>query len=357
MKFNFSSLKLQDQRFSLEELLIHCEIKLLKTQLPEWESKIYQFIINFLDKKDYIEQLSSGTTGLPKKIKLKKTALVESADNTVNKLNLKWNDKALLCLPVDYIAGKMMIVRSFTAGLNLFLEEPSSKPNLSNYGKIDFCAMVPLQVYNSITNNSSFNNIRNMIVGGAEIRSDLLALFRDLTNNIYETFGMTETCSHIALRKISGENPDKYFEILPGVTISINKQSCLVIKTSYLESEIITNDIVGLIDSKHFIWKGRIDNLINSGGIKIIPEELENFISKIIKFECAVLGIKDEKLGQKIVLIVESEKEVDQEKLLLNLKDHLQSYQVPRIIVVVDKLPRKTSFKIDRSKLESLLPD
>ena len=251
MKFNFSSLKLQDQRFSLEELLVHCENKLLKTQLPEWEKKIYQFLIDFLDENDYIEQLSSGTTGTPKKIKLKKTALVVSANNTVKKLNLKWNDKALLCLPVDYVAGKMMIVRSFAAGLNLFWEEPSSMPDLANYGQIDFCAMVPLQVYNSITNNDSFNNIRNLIIGGAEIRSDLLILFSNLTNNIYETFGMAETCSHIALRKISGKNPDKYFEILSGITISIDKRSCLVINTSYLDSEIITNDIVGIISPKN----------------------------------------------------------------------------------------------------------
>lgn len=339
----------------MEELLVHCENTLLKTQLTEWEKKIYQFIIDFLDEKDYIEQLSSGTTGIPKKIKLTKTALVESANNTVNKLNLKWNDKALLCLPVDYIAGKMMIVRSFVGGLNLFWEEPSSKPNLADYGHIDFCAMVPLQVYNSITDNDAFRNIRNLIIGGAEIRNDLLKLFSNLTNNIYETFGMAETCSHIALRKISGKNPDKYFKILTGVTISIDKRSCLVINTSYLDCEIITNDIVGLIDNKHFIWKGRIDNLINSGGIKIIPEEMEASITKIIDLECAVLGVKDEKLGQKIVLIVESEKEVDKDKLLLNMNEYLQTYQVPKKIVIVNKLPRTSSFKIDRSKLKCLI--
>ena len=355
MKFNFSSIKLKDQRISLEDLSVYCENKLLNTQLLEWEKKIYQFLIDFLDEKDYIEQLSSGTTGIPKKIKLKKTALVESANNTVNKLDLKWNDKALLCLPVDYIAGKMMIVRSFSAGLNLFWEKSSSNPNLADYGQIDFCAMVPLQVYNSITNNDAFNNIRNLIIGGAEIRSDLLALFSNMHNNIYETFGMAETCSHIALRKISGKNPDKYFKILPGVTISIDKRSCLVINTSYLDYEIITNDIVGLIDNKHFIWKGRIDNLINSGGIKIIPEELEASITKIIDLKCAVLGVKDEKLGQKIVLIVESEKEVYKDKLLLDMKENLKAYQVPRKIFIVDKIPRTNSFKIDRSKLEGLI--
>ena len=357
MKFNFSSIKLKNQRFSLEDLPVYCENKLLKTQLPEWEEKIYQFLIDFLDEKDYIEQLSSGTTGTPKKIKLTKMALVESANNTINKLDLEWNAKALLCLPVDYIAGKMMIVRSFAAGLNLFWEEPSSMPDLANYGQIDFCAMVPIQVYNSITNNDALNNIRNLIIGGAEMRSDLLALFSNLTNNIYETFGMAETCSHIALRKISGKNPDKYFEILPGVTISIDKRCCLVINTSYLDSEIITNDAVELIDNKHFIWKGRIDNLINTGGIKVRPEELEATIAKIIDLECAVVGVKDEKLGQKIVLIAESEKEVDKDELLLFMKENLQTYQVPRKIVVVDKLPRTNSFKIDRSKLEGLISD
>ena len=355
MNFNFSGIILKDKLFSVEDLLPFCEHKLKRAKLPEWEEEIYQFLIEFLNEKDYIEQLSSGTTGSQKKIKLSKKAMIESARNTVTRLNLKWTDKALLCLPVEYIAGKMMIVRAFVAGLNLFWEEPSSMPSLSKYGTIDFCAMVPLQVYNSFSNYEFFKNIRNLIIGGAELRSEVLAMFRDVFNNTYESYGMAETCSHIALRKINGENPDKYFETLPGITIAVDRRGCLVVNASYLESEVVTNDVVELVDEKHFIWKGRIDNLINTGGIKVKPEELEANISKIIDIECAVVGIPDEKLGQKIVLIAESDNPLDEEKLLINLKENLQEYQVPREIVIVEELPRTNSFKIDRTKLEGLV--
>ena len=355
MKFDFSGIILSDKLYSLEDIVPHCRKKLKNKKLPEWEAKIYQFIFDFLDDKDYIVQYSSGTTGTPKRIELPKEAMIKSAESTIEKLNLKWTNKALLCLPVDYIAGKMMIVRSFVAGLNLFWEEPSSMPSLSKYGQMDFCAMVPLQVYNSFSNYEFFKNIRNLIIGGSELRSEIMAMFRDVPNNTYETYGMAETCSHIALRKISGEKPDRYFEVLPNISIRTDERDCLVIQAPYFEKDIVTNDVVELVDDKHFIWKGRIDNLINTGGIKIKPEELEAGIETIIDEDCAVIGVEDSKLGQKIVLVIESPKELDTKSILKNLKEHLEPHQVPKEIVYLEELPRTTSFKLDRSKLEQLL--
>jgi O-succinylbenzoic acid--CoA ligase len=355
MKHEFPGIILSDKLFSIEDLIPYCKSKLLEAELPEWEAKIHQFLIDFLDDKDYIEQNSSGTTGKPKTFKLSKRAMVESAKMTVKKLNLKYSDRALLCLPVEYIAGKMMIVRSFVTGLNLFWEEPTSMPSLAKYGKMDFCAMVPLQVYNSFSNYEFFKNIRNLIIGGSELRKEVLAMFKDVQNNTFETYGMAETCSHIALRKINGPNPDKYFEVLPGIEILVDDRSCLKIIAPFLELPVQTNDVVEIIDKKHFIWKSRIDNLINSGGIKINPEELEASISKIIDVECAVIGVKDPKLGQKIVLIVEAEKNIDKDEMMRNLKDSLQVYQVPREIIIVEEIPRNNSFKIDRLKLDKFI--
>jgi O-succinylbenzoic acid--CoA ligase len=355
MEFNFSGIILNDKLFSVEDLIPHCKAMQKRAKLPEWEEKIYQFIIEFLSDKDYIEQMSSGTTGTPKKLKLPKKALVESAKRTVEKLDLKWTDKALLCLPIDYIAGKMMVIRAFVAGLNLFWEEPSSMPSLAKYGPIDFCAMVPLQVYNSFSNYEFFTNIRNLIIGGSELRSEVIAMFSDVKNNTFETYGMAETCSHIALRRISNGAADKYFETLPGIKIRLDDRGCLIVNAPYLEKEVITNDVVELIDDEHFIWKGRIDNLINTGGIKIKPEELEASISKILELECAIIGVKDEELGQKVVLIAESDKALDKDELTRLLKDNLQPHQVPREIVFVEEIPRTTSFKIDRSKLDGLV--
>jgi O-succinylbenzoic acid--CoA ligase len=355
MDFNFSGIILNDKLFSTEDLVPHCENMLKRSKLPKWEENIYHFLLEFLDEKEYIIQLSSGTTGTPKEFKLPKKAMIESARNTIDKLGLKWTDKALLCLPIEYIAGKMMVVRAFVAGLNLFWEEPTSMPSLAKYGTIDFCAMVPLQVYNSFSNYDFFKNIRNLIIGGSELRSEVIAMFSDVDNNTYETYGMAETCSHIALRKISGDEPDKYFETLEGITVSVDDRNCLVVHTPYLESSVVTNDVVEFIDETHFVWKGRIDNLINTGGIKIKPEELEANISKVIEMECAVIGLPDDTLGQKVMLILETDQAVNNEEILEALKENLQAHLVPKEIFVVEELPRTSSFKIDRSKLEALI--
>ena len=351
----FPGIILNDKLFSTEDLIPYCEKMLKRVKLPEWEEKIYRFLIDFLDEKDYIEQKSSGTTGAPKTIRLPKKAMVESAKNTIEFLNLKWTDKALLCLPIEYIAGKMMIVRAFVAGLNLYWEEPSSMPSLTKYGEIDFCAMVPLQVYNSFSNYEFFKNIRNLIIGGSELRSEVLAMFRDVPNNTYETYGMAETSSHIALRKINGDKPDEYFKVLNGVKLSVDDRSCLVVEAPYLPAPVITNDVVELINEKQFVWKGRIDNLINTGGIKVKPEDLEASISKLIEMECAVVGVPDNKLGNKIILIAEAENDVDTKELLSMLKHNLQPHQIPKEIILVAELPRTTSYKIDRSRLEDLV--
>jgi O-succinylbenzoic acid--CoA ligase len=356
MKFDFPGIILNDHIFSTEDLIAHSK-KIIRRDIPDWEKSIYEFILDFLNDKDYILQQSSGTTGTPKEFHLSKKALIESAQLTAKVLNLKFADKALLCLPVDYIAGKMMIIRSFVSGLNLIWEEPTSMPVLSKHGKINFCAMVPLQVYNSFSNYEFFRNIENLIIGGAELRSELLAMFHDVTNNTYETYGMAETCSHIALRKISGDKPDKYFETLPGITLQSDERGCLIISAPYLNDKVTTNDLVELIDSTHFIWKGRFDNLINTGGIKIKPEELEASIAKVLDAECAIVGLADKKLGQKVILITESKDNLEEKEILSLLKESLPAYHIPGKVYIVNELPRNKAFKIDRKKLLAMIEE
>jgi O-succinylbenzoic acid--CoA ligase len=350
MNFDFPGIIINDRIFSLEDIVSHSQ-KIVNLNIPDWEKHIYKFILDFLDEKDYIIQQSSGTTGTPKSFHLPKMAMIESAKLTAQVLKLKFADKALLCLPVEYIAGKMMIVRSFVSGLNLIWEEPSSMPLLSKHGKINFCAMVPLQVYNSFSNYEFFRNIENLIIGGAELRNELLAMFRDVSNNTYETYGMAETCSHIALRKISGDMPERYFETLPGIKVEIDNRNCLVIHAPYLDGPVVTNDLIEFVDSKHFIWKGRYDNLINTGGFKVKPEELEADITKILDIECAIVGIPDDKLGQRIIMIVESDVSLNEKEIQKALKDSLPKYHIPAKIYFVDELPRNNAFKIDRLKL------
>ncbi len=354
MRFEFPGIILGDKLYSVEDLIFHCERQLATGNLPDWEKKIFKFIIDFFDERDFVEQTSSGTTGEKKTFKLPKRAMIESARMTIDILGLKCTDKALLCLPVDYIAGKMMIVRSLIVGMNLFWEEPTSMPSLNKYGEIDFCAMVPLQVYNSFSNYEFFKNIKKLIIGGAELRPELVAMFRDFPNITYITYGMAETCSHIALRKISGADAVDYFQVLPGIKTEVDTRGCLIIDAPYLDNQVVTNDLVEFIKEDKFIWKGRIDNLINSGGKKINPEELEANISKIIDKDCVIIGLPDDKLGQKIVLVIEGET-VNTKKVQLKLQGELSKHQLPREIILLAEFPRNESFKVDRKKIEELV--
>lgn len=350
MNYNFPGIILNDKLFSIEDLREHAVDKIQRA-IPAWEKDIFVFILEFLNEKDYVLQKSSGTTGQPKTFKLSKKAMIESAKLTTQVLDLKFSHKALLCLSVDYIAGKMMIVRSLVAGLNLFWEEPSSMPSLARYGKIDFCSMVPLQVFNSFSNYEFFKNIGILLIGGSELRSELKAMFRQVANQTYETYGMAETSSHIALRLISGENPDKYFKTMPGITLETDDRSCLIIHAPFLDEPVITNDVVELIDNENFVWKARYDNLINTGGIKIKPEELEAEISKVLEMDFTIIGLPDDMLGQKIALVIESTSPINEKELLEVLKESLEPHFVPKEVLYIKELPRNKAYKIERNKL------
>lgn len=354
MKFDFAGIIINDKLFPLGDLQLHSE-EMVQSDIPEWEKDIYKFILNFLDDSDYVEQKSSGTTGIQTVHMLPKATMIESAKRTVEIFKLGFGQKALLCLPIEYIAGKMMVVRAFVAGLNLFWEAPSSMPALGKYGKLDFCAMVPLQVFNSFSNYEFIKNINNLIIGGSELRPELIARFKEVKNNTYETYGMAETCTHVALRKISGENPDEYYRAIPGVEFEVDERSCLVIKADYIDNIIHTNDVVELIDEKQFIWKGRFDNLINSGGIKVKPEELEAEIGQVLDLDFAIVGIPDKELGQKIVFVAESENALNEEELLLVMSEVLPKHHMPKKIYSVKELPRNQAFKVDRNKLIKLI--
>jgi O-succinylbenzoic acid--CoA ligase len=352
----YHGLLLNNRIYPIDELNYYCQCKTQATDTPEWEKNIYTFILEWLDDKDYIIQYSSGTTGANKELKLSKKAMIQSAQNTCNFFDIQFGNSAVFCLPIEYIAGKMMIVRAFVGGLNLLITEPTSMPDFAGFGKIDFCAMVPLQLYNSLNSVETLRNIKKLIVGGAEIRPELEIILHDMPNDVYATYGMAETCSHVAIRRLSGKKFERYYSALPGVSFGVDHRNCLKIKTDYLENEVATNDVVDLLDSQTFRWIGRYDNLINSGGIKIIPEEIETLISKNTGLDCAIIGLPDEKLGQKLILVMEkgrSDITVDEIRNLL--KDELPKHVQPKDIIIIDQLPRNSSFKVDRRKLVSQL--
>lgn len=299
---------------------------------------IGEFLLDWFDDKDYIEMRTSGTTGLPKVVKLQKQAMIQSALATGDFFELEPRDKALLCLPVKFIAGKMMLVRSFILGLDLDIVEPSTHPLALNTIKYDFVAMVPLQVQNSI---EALQNVKKLIVGGAKMDSSVEEKVLPLKTEVYETYGMTETITHIAARRV-GEN---VFTVLPNVKIVQDDRGCLVITVDTISEEpIVTNDLVEIIREDQFIFLGRIDNVVNSGGVKLIPEQIEAKLIDKINSRFFVTGIPDTVLGEKLILVIEGEKQ----DFATDFFDVLDKYEKPKEIVFVPKFKENENGKLLR---------
>jgi O-succinylbenzoic acid--CoA ligase len=259
----------------------------------DFQKALGDFLIDWFDDKTYIEMNTSGTTGAPKLIRVEKEAMVSSALSTGDFFDLNPGNKVLHCLPVDYVAGKMMFVRSFILGLDMDFVEPNSNPLEYNDVKYDFAAMVPLQAKNSL---AKLTNIKKIIIGGVKIHKSLEQELVKLPNEIYETYGMTETITHIAAKRVG----ERAFTVLPNVTVSSNENNCLVVHAKKINPEpIVTNDIVEIVSDTQFVWLGRFDNVINSGGIKLIPEKIEEKLSTHIPRRYFVYGQADDVLGEK----------------------------------------------------------
>jgi O-succinylbenzoic acid--CoA ligase len=266
-----------------------------------YEKPVGNFIYDWFDAHSYIELKTSGSTGVPKTIRMEKQAMVNSALATGDYFGLHAGQKALLCLPMDYIAGKMMFVRAMILGLELDFIAPTSHPLLNNSSTYDFAAMVPMQAQNSI---KALKNIKKVIIGGTAINQQLEKELLSLPIQVYETYGMTETCSHVAAKRIGSGS----FHALPNVTFELDDRGCLVIEALQLSVvKITTNDLVELINPTQFILNGRIDNVINSGGVKVVPESIEAKLAPFISSRFYISSLPDEVLGQRVVLVIESE--------------------------------------------------
>jgi O-succinylbenzoic acid--CoA ligase len=307
----------------------------------EFEKSVGDFILDWFDNKSYVEMNTSGTTGTPKLIRVDKQAMVNSAIATGDFFDLKPGDKALHCLPTKYIAGKMMFVRGFILGLDVDFVAPSSHPMLQNDIKYDFVAMVPLQAQNSL---SELKYVKKMIVGGAKMNNTLEKELSKLKTEVYETYGMTETITHIAAKKI-GED---VFSILPNIKISQDERNCLVIDALKISDDsIVTNDLVELVGENQFIFLGRLDNVINSGGIKLIPEKIEDKLSDKINSRFFVAGKQDAVLGEKLVIVIEGEQQI----LDHTIFDGLDKYEKPKEVFYVSKFSETENGKIKRKEI------
>lgn len=342
----------------------------------EFEKKVFDFSEEWFSNSKTVKVQTSGSTGTPKIFEVEKQKMLHSAKMTCDILGLEKGNSALICLPIEYISGKMMVVRAIERNLKLVVNTPSSTPLSELTEEIDFCAMSPLQVEKSL---DKILFIKNLIIGGAAVSENLKnKIFTKLHNHqpstidhqtrIYETYGMSETLSHIALKEIYPK-ADDYFTVLDGIEISLDERGCLKIYAPNLNTGILqTNDLVEIkyVDStqyhkKQFKFLGRIDNVINSGGAKIFPEELEALVKKRISNEAVLVGIPDIVLGEKLILVIENdaqnnaaEKEIQNQ---LSMVDYQQKFQRPKEIIFIKKIPRTENGKINRQELLNLLKD
>ena len=356
------------------------------------------FLSEWNNDSDRVLVHTSGSTGKPKPMMVEKKRMLNSARITCDFLGLKPGDSALLCMSLDYIAGKMVVVRSIERHLHLISVSPSGHPlkdiNLKDAngknanGEITFAAMVPMQVYNTLQvpeERERLTHIRHLIIGGGAIDASLEKELRSLPGNIaiWSTYGMTETLSHIALRRINGAEASEWYQPFDSVKISQTDEGCLVIDAPLVCAEtLVTNDIVEIepyiynkvekhdkeenhdkVEKLRFRIKGRKDNVICSGGIKIQIEEVEALLKPHLEKPFMIAKKKDEKFGEIAVLLTEDEdiKKVEAtiRRLLSGKSDDSNKsseskshkYWIPREFLHVDHLPLTETGKPKRSIL------
>lgn len=316
---------------------------------------------------------TSGSTGKPKPMWVEKQKMLNSARITCDFLGLKPGDSALLCMPLDYIAGKMVVVRAIERKLHLVSIAPCGHP-LANVEPTTFAAMVPLQVYNSLQvpgEKQKLMAIRHLIIGGGAIDDEMAAALRSFPNNVWSTYGMTETLSHIALRRLNGKEASEWYTPFDTVEISQDEQGCLVINAPLVHDGVLkTNDRVEMRLNKatgkqQFRVIGRKDNVIDSGGIKIQIEEVERLLKPHVNVPFVITKARDRKFGEVVVLLCKkpSDLEASSSSYTIVSEDELRNictkvlppYWVPKKYVFVDKLPMTETGKPARAEAEKLV--
>jgi O-succinylbenzoic acid--CoA ligase len=315
-----------------------------------------EFLAEWRNESPYVEVKTSGSTGEPKRMLVEKQRMRASARITCDFLGLRPGDTALLCMPLDYIAGKMMVVRALERDLRLTAVEPSGHPLAAEQGDgYTFAAMVPMQVYNSLQvpeERERLKGIRHLIIGGGAIDEALADELKLFPNNVWSTYGMTETLSHIALRRLSGPEASEWYMPFPSVGVSLSEDDCLVIDASEVCKErLVTNDRAELAtQSQSFRILGRKDNVICSGGIKIQAEEVERMLKAHLRVPYLISKKADQKFGEVVVLLTEG----DVEEARTVCEAVLPKYQRPKAYVHVSEIPMTETKKPARRQAEEL---
>lgn len=335
--------------YTKEHLLTHC-LEALDATPETWMADIYHFIVDWYNDHSFIEVKTSGSTGIPKTIRIEKSAMMQSARMTAKALGMSLPASLLLCIPAAYIGGKMMLVRALVNGWKLDALRPSGNPLLNLRTDYDLAAMTPPQVQHALENpGKTLNRINKIIIGGAAVLPQLDTALQSSQVAAWESFGMTETISHIALRKINGADKSPFFQLLPGVKGWANTDGCLHLELNLLGT-IESQDQVRFVTPDTFEWLGRKDDVINSGGVKLHPAHIEKKIAKILNRRFFICGQADPLFGDRLTLVIEGQPfDTEAETALWqNLKRVLNKLEVPKNLYFMKQLEETPNGKIRR---------
>lgn len=320
-----------------------------------WALPLYATLEELLDPERPLKAHTSGTTGAPKPITVPRSDVEASARLTGATFQLRPGDRTLLCLPGEFIAGKMMLARALVLDLDLHLIDPrgSVLSNLRTGDRFRFAAMVPLQLHRILLEDRQAVEERfdTILLGGGPVSKALEDDLQQLGTRVWHSYGSTETVTHVAVRALNGPDRSEHHAALGDVTFDIDPRGCLVVHTPHLTTpEHTTNDLVDLLDDRHFIWRGRVDHVILSGGKKIFPEQLEARTAGVIPYDHYFTAYPDDKLGQAVMLVLETDEPSDAvlPEVLEKVTEVLDAHELPRRVTAMRSFRRTPSGKVQR---------
>lgn len=320
---------------------------------------VYAFLAEWFSDAPDVEVQTSGSTGVPKRMRVEKRRMVCSACRTCGFLSLKEGDTALLCMNMKYIGAKMMVVRALVAGLRLMVRPASGSPLSDVEERVDFLSVVPMQLYRCVRDaglRERLSRVRCVIVGGGAVDESLCQALQELPCAVYSTYGMTETLSHVALRRLNGPDASEHYVPLEGIRLSLSGSGTLVVDAPDIcAGRVVTNDVVCLYADGTFTVLGRTDNVVNSGGVKIQTEEDERILRGCIPVPFALTSVPDACLGEALVLLVQDSLTLSDEDLRSCMSCLLPRYHLPRHIVRVLRIPETENGKVDRRECRELV--
>jgi O-succinylbenzoic acid--CoA ligase len=338
-----------------------------------FEESTFSFLAAWLSSENQFTTKTSGSTGEPKAISFSRAQMIASANASAKALGLTSSMTSLICIDTRYIGGKMMLVRSIEYGMKILAVEPSASPlqKIPVDHCVNFAAFVPYQIYSMLESKHPhlLDTIDIGIIGGAPLNDDAVAKLQHYGSSFYMTYGMTETISHVALRKLNGNNMSRSFHFVEGVHGRSDDRGCLLIECEYLPESVTTNDLVLFINDDEFLLDGRYDNMINTGGVKVQPEKVEAALCSTLKEagveKYFIAGLPHEKLGSVVTLVIESKEPISPalEKKFPEIFSRLSPYERPRQISTSTSFSFTESGKINRVQSSKnisnpvLLPD